>query len=206
MPTPKDRPILEAVLESTEVVADAIAHGDILSEIPVIGTAFKICKAAGTIRDRAFAAKLARFASELDSIPEKTKDKLKERALSSKEDLQKVGETLFMVLERLTDLDKPLLLSQIFLAYLDGIISSSELRRLSQAIDASFYDDLQELLTRKEFPGKSEEPWMQYLVASGLTRVVGGKTYGDIGRIYYEITALGHKLRNAYFHGRKHQG
>lgn len=196
-----ERPILEAALETTEVVADAIAHGDVLSEIPVIGTAFKICRAVDAVRDRAFAAKLALFARGLDRIPETARDELKDK-VRNKDELQKVGETLFMVLERLTDLSKPQLLSQIFLAYVDEIISSSELRRLAQAIDASFSDDLHELLNQKDVSKKSSEPWMQYLAASGLTRVLGGQTLDDVGQIYYEVTTLGHKLRNAYYHGR----
>jgi len=64
----KNRPILEAVLESSEVVADILMKGDFIAEIPIIGTAFKICKAADSVRDRAFKAKLSAFISGFDSV------------------------------------------------------------------------------------------------------------------------------------------
>lgn len=206
MQKPKDRPILEAVLESAEVVADTIMRGDALAEIPFIGTAIKICRAGDSIRDQAFASKLLRFLSALDAVPEQMKERVKDKVSTSPEEAKKVGETLFFVLERVTDLDKPTLLAQLFVAYVDAVISADELRRLAQAVDASFADDLQALLKVAKPPEKSDEPWMQFLAHTGLTQVVAGETWDDIGHIYYQVTPLGNKLRNAYFHGRKKHG
>ena len=199
----KERPILEAALESTEVIADVLTRGEAFADIPFIGTAIKICRAADAARDHAFAQKIARFVQNLENMTDDQRSKLKGKMAGGDEQARKVGETLFFVLERVTDLDKPLLLSQLFLAYVDGVVSSVELRRLSQSVDSAFADDLQMLLTAHKSPDKSDEPWMQYLVASGLTRLVAGQTYNEIGKLYYEVTPLAHKLRNAYFHGRK---
>lgn len=204
MTTSKERPVVEATLESGEIIADTLMRGDVLAEVPLIGTAIKICKAADAIRDRAFALKLVKFIQNLEDITEEQKQKLKKKMNGGDEEAQKVGATLLFVLERVTDLDKPILLSQLFLAYIDGIVSSEELRRLSQSVDSAFSDDLQRLLSSQRLPEKSDEPWMQYLAASGLTRPVAGQTYDDIGKLYYEVTLLGQKLRNAYFHGRKY--
>lgn len=57
--------LLEAILESPEVVIDVLSNDQVLSEIPVLGTAFKICKAVDDVRNRAFAAKLARLLQRL---------------------------------------------------------------------------------------------------------------------------------------------
>lgn len=199
----KDRPVAEAALESGEVITDILMRGDILAEIPLIGTAIKICKAADSIRDRIFAAKLSKFILSLESITEEQKNKLREKMAAGAEEAQKVGETLLLILERVTDLNKPFLLSKIFLAYIDGVVSSDELRRLSQAVDAAFADDLEQLLAADKIPEKSEEPWMQYLIASGLTRLVAGQSWSESGKLYCEITPLAQKLRSAYFYGRK---
>jgi hypothetical protein len=110
---------------------------------------------------------------------------------------QRVGETLFLILERVTDLDKPAILARLFVAYMDNAISDCELRRMAQAVDASYFDDLRQFLDTKDIPKKSDADWMQYLVTTGLTRPVGGQTYGDIGQIYYEATPLGEKMRAA---------
>lgn len=205
MPPPKDRPVVEAALESGEVIADALMYGDALAEVPLIGTAIKICRAADAVRDRAFAIKLGRFVQNLEDITEEQKKKLKMRMLSGDGEAQKVGETLLFVLERVTDLDKPILLSQLFLAYIDGVISSEELRRLSQAVDSAFCDDLHRLLTPQTLPERSDEPWMQYLIPSGLTQLIAGQTISELGKLYYEVAPLAHRLRAACFHGQKYK-
>jgi len=201
--TNKDRPELEAALTSGEVVADALMRGDVLADVPIIGTAFKLLKAADNIRDRAFATKLSRFLLALADISEDARKRLKEKVRNSAEEAKKVGETLLLILDRITDLDKPTLLSHLFLAYVDGVVTGDDLRRLTQAVDAAFADDLQKLLELHRLPEKSQEPWMQYLAASGLTRIVGGETYEEIGKVFYEVAPLGNRLRTAYFHGRK---
>ena len=200
----EDRPVLEAALEGGEVIVDVLMRGEVLAEVPVIGTAIKICKAADAIRDKAFAAKLAQFVRNLDSMSEEHRRKLREKVASAPHEAQKLGETLLFVIERVTDLDKPLLLAQLFLAYLDDVLSSDELRRLSQAVDTAFADDLKQLLERHKLPEKSDELWLECLVPSGLTRLVAGQTYDELGRLYYEVTPFGNKLRNAYFYGRKY--
>jgi hypothetical protein len=199
----KDHPVVEAALESGEAVTDILMHGEVLAGFPVIGQAINLCKALDAIRDRALAIKLAKFIVNLDSITEEQKHNLKNKISTKAEEAQKVGETIFFVLERVTDLDKPSLLAKIFLAYIDGVVSGEELRRLCQAVDTAFADDLQKLLTADIIPEKSEEPWMQYLVASGLTRLIAGQTWDDSGMLYCEITPLAKTLRNAYSHAQK---
>jgi hypothetical protein len=196
--TANDRPIAEAALESSEVIADVLMRGEVLAEIPLIGTAIKICKAADSIRDRAFAIKLSRFILNLESVTDEQKAKLKEKMNAGTDEAQKIGETLFFVLERVTDLDKPSLLAQIFMAYIDGVVTSEELRRLCLAVDVAFAGDLQQLLTIDKISEKSEEFWMQQLVASGLTRIIAGKTFDESGMLFYELTPLGETLRKAY--------
>ena len=61
-----------------------------------------------------------------------------------------------------------------------------------------------ELLNRHDISEKSKDVFMASLVPSGLTAVIGGDTLGDYGQIYYQITTLGNKFRNAYFNGRKY--
>lgn len=200
----KDRTVLEAVLESSEVVADTFMKGDFIAEIPIIGTAFKICKAADTMRERAFAAKLAAFISGVESVDDSKKEKMRDRVKSSRDEANRIGETLFFVLERVTDLDKPAILSKLFLAYIDNVISGPDLRRMAQAIDAAFCDDLQRFIEVKDLPNKSESGWMQHLVSSGLTCAVAGKTFDEAGLLYYEATMLGKKFRTAYLWNGSH--
>lgn len=195
----KERHGLEAVLEGLETAADIVMNGDLLAEVPVVGLAFKLARAADSIRDRALSEKLARFASSLSSVSDQLREEFKTKLIENPEETKKIGETLFLVLERLTDFNKADLLGEVFVAYLGGIISSAVLRRLSHAIDVAFADDIKVLLEEKRDPKESQELWMQYLATSGLTRVRGGNNFDDVGQIFYEATALGLALRNSHY-------
>jgi hypothetical protein len=181
-------------------------RGDVLADVPIIGVAFKVMKAIDTIRDRAFAAKLVAFVKSLEAISAEDRERLKAKVAGYPEEATKLGETLFLVLERVTDLEKPVLLAQLFIAYVDNVITAAELRRLAQALDAAFVDDVAKLLAFHRTPEKSDAPgWMQYLAPSGLTRALAAATWDDSGKLFYEVSALGHKFRTACFHSRKKQ-
>ena len=142
MPPKKERHLLEAVLTNIEVAVDAAVASDLAASIPVIGTAFKLCKALDDIRSRALAAKLDVFVSSPDLATPSTKAAVLELTRSSPAEAQKIGETLFLVLDRYIDLDKPLILAKAFGSYLGGLITATDLQRLAQAIDIAFAPDL----------------------------------------------------------------
>lgn len=133
----EDRHGLEAFLESTESAVDIALNGDVLAEVPVVGLAVKVARAIDSVRDRALIAKLSRFALALDGISEKEREAYKKKLQENPKEAKHVGETLFLVLDRLTDLSKPELLGQVFVTYMDGTIDAVTLRRLSQAIDVA---------------------------------------------------------------------
>lgn len=198
-----DRPVIEALLEGGETIANIVLHDNILSEVPIIGHAIRTCKAIDSIRERAFIAKLAPFMGSLCTLSEKQKESLKEKISSSPYEARKVGETLFFVLERLTDLDKPSLLAAVFTAYIDGAISCEELQRTAQAIDVAFLTDIKQLLAIEDIQPEYMEPWAFALIASGLTRLAGSGALGDAGRLYCIISPLGAKLKEAYSYSLK---
>jgi hypothetical protein len=199
----QERPLLEAALENAEVIVDALSDDGVLKEIPVIGTAVKVCKAIDTIRDRLFVAKLKRFLFGLgDEV--KFVAKLRKKIAQSPEQAQKVGETLLMVLERITDIDKADLLAIFFYAYTDEFITSEEFRRIAQSIDMALIDDLHKLLALEQNPIQSLEPWLQYLAPSGLSQLLGGLISEEPGQKYHRVSSLGLQFQKAYSHG-KHQ-
>lgn len=191
-----ERPVLKASLEGAEVLADIALGGDVLAGVPIIGTAFNILKAADSIRDRAFAAKLRKFSTALEKISAEEKQEMQNKIRTDDNEANRVGETLFLVLDHLTDLSKATVLGYIFVSYLRGDITADQLRRMAQAIDVCFADDLNDLLDDRGTPYKS-------LLASGLAEPIGDGTIGGGGNIYYVISDLGRKLREAYISARK---
>ncbi|MCA9036304.1 MAG: hypothetical protein KDA91_14310 [Planctomycetaceae bacterium] len=197
-----DSPMLELTLETAETVADNLLDSDVLKEIPVVGTALKLCKAADNVRNRLFIAKLQRFLLATNVDPD-TKAKWRAKASASPEEAAKIGESICLMLDRLADLTKAELIGTLFVAYTSDVIDHDKLQRLTQAIDVAFIADIKMLLSKHKLPEDSTEPWMMHLVPSGLTQITGGKTLDSVGAIYCNATKLGHSLRNAYFHARR---
>jgi hypothetical protein len=90
----------------------------------------------------------------------------------------------------------------LFRAYLLDKVTTLDFRRLAQAIDLAFGDDLKILIDSHEDSAKPAEPWLRSLVGPGLAEVVGGKTWANSGEISYQVSDLGRTLRHAYIAGR----
>lgn len=195
--------LLEVALDNAEVLIDQYIDNEVVKEIPVLGTALKLVKAATDIRDRMFAAKIAKFLSALNSVSEEQKEKLRNKMKNQPEEVNKVGEVILFTLDRLSDLNKPVIISKLFLAYVDGYLKGNDFRRIVEAVDIAFIDDLSKFFSIHNPPKKSQEPYLRYLARTGLTEVVAGKTFDDAGELYYELTKLGTKALNAYRHGTK---
>lgn len=193
----KDKPLLEASLENTEAIIKAVSDGDVLIDVPVVGTAFKVLRAADTFREKLFAEKISRFLQQLHEIPPSAIEKMRKKIADSPQESEKVGNTLLMVLDKVSDIDKPKLLGQLFIAYLDNVISVDDLRRLIHAVDVAFVDDLLELI--RSSPSDPLGSHLEFLVSSGLSCVVAGG-WDEMGEISYEKTKLANKLLRAYCH------
>lgn len=198
-----NRHLLEVALDNAEVLVDKYVDNDFVKEIPILGSALKLVTAASDIRDRIFAAKVARFLTCLDSISNEKKESLRKKIQGSHEEANKVGEIVLLTLDRLTDLEKPEIISMVFLAYVDGHLKETDFRRVVEAIDLAFVDDLRRLFSIHNPPKKPQDAYLRYLVRTGLTEVVAGNTFDEAGELYYELSSLGTKALNAYRHGRK---
>lgn len=164
-----ERHLLDAVLTNSEVLVDSLTDNPAVAAIPVIGTAIKVCKAIDDMRARAFAKKLADFIEDPALRSNEAAEKIKRKISTDPDEATKVGETLFLVLDRFIDLDKPAVLARCYVAYLDDIISAEVLQRLAAAIDTAFAADLKRFMTEELDEYEDRRPWMANLVPSGLT-------------------------------------
>ncbi len=192
--------LLEDAVEQGDEIWQEIEHCPVTDAIPVIRRFVKIWRGINDIRTRVLAAKLRGFVCDPSLQSPETREQMRQRAESPEG--KKIGQTLFMVLERLTDLNKPRWLAKLFAGYLLGELTASELRRLAAAVDLAFGDDLIALLVARE-PIRSTEPedWKQYLAQSGLTEL--GQVTAVGGQRYYEVTPLGILVRKVV---RAHSG
>lgn len=201
-----DNPLVDVTAENLEVVIDALTKNDVVREIPFLSTAVGLLKTYRNVRDGLFTEKLKKFLRDIDSIDEHSKQELFNKIATDSAEANKVGRTTLVILERATDLEKASIIATLFIAYGLGHLTSAEFRRICEAVDHAFIDDLIEFLNCHKISEKSKDVFMASLVPSGLTAVTGGEQLGDYGQIYYQITTLGNKFRNAYYNGRKYTG
>jgi hypothetical protein len=194
----KDHPGMEAALEITEAGLDQLANNQFLADIPVVGVAFKVCKVYSGIRERIYISKLTAFLSRLDSIPQEKQHAMISEVLTDSNERQKVGERLLMILEQLTDQDKPAIMAVFFIAYLRRVIDLPVLLRCWDAIESAYGGDLKILLGvtgEPAFGGGNSH--LEYLVRSGLTTPKKSKLIGD-DKIEYFVSSFGNLFINLY--------
>ncbi len=202
----KERYFLDAILSGGEAAADSFTDNEAIKAVPVIGTAIKFLKGIDDLRDRALAAKLEAFVRSPQIQSPDVAEKLKKKLAEDPAESQRMGETLFLVLEKITDLDKPAVLAAVFAAYLDSKVSAMALRRLAHAIDIAFTDDLVALsMWDSNFHVAYGSDWKRNLVPAGLAAPVPSDSRHGGSEIYYQITELGRTLHEILFDAGYHR-
>lgn len=195
----KDRPVLDVAASTAETLADIAMQGDLIASIPVVGLAVKALRARDSFRDALFAEKLTLFIKHLEDMPLVDRLAMRERFENDGE-ARAAGNTLLLVLERLTDFDKPALLAFLLACFARGQIDALALRRLAVAVDLAFPEDLREFLEQPleaTFPAVKPEPECRgRLVAAGLTEVAVGVTWESDGAVVYPASELGRRLHD----------
>lgn len=185
---------LEASLENAEAVTDVLTNNELLKSIPFVSTAVKLLEGTLDLRDRLFAAKIQRFIQELDSVASDEKVRFKEALANEPEVSARAGETALLLLDKLNDLKKADLLDFYFTCLLRNRIDGHQFRRITNAIDIGFIDDIESFLSSSDCPLRSQSQHMESLYKSGITTIAGGKTYGDVGEIYFESSTMGRTM------------
>jgi hypothetical protein len=188
---------LDATASTAEVFADLAMNGDLIASIPIVGTAVKALRARDSLRDALFAEKLTVFIRSLDEIPPVQRDEMRRR-FENEDNAKAAGITLLLVLDRLTDLDKPALLGFLLRCFADAQLDAVTLRRLAVAVDFAFADDLRDFLTRPlkdtQVSTRPEPEYLGRLVAAGLTQIGVGATWESDGDVVHSASRLGQAL------------
>lgn len=187
------RSILEAFMEGAEAALDLIVESDAIKAVPVVGTAFKLLKGLDDLRSRSLMGKLYKFLNEpalRDAIEAR---QLHEEILNNPGREQEIGEMLFLVLDKVTDMTKPALLARAYASYLNKEIDGFALESVAHAINIAFVRDLLEFLNNLR--GLDNTLWQQRLAAVGLLSVVEESWNHTVTE--YQVTPLGATFRHA---------
>jgi hypothetical protein len=196
--------LIEAVLENVEAVIDAATQDEVIKNIPVVGTVAKLLKAAENLRDKIFAAKLARFFQHLNETTPEAREKIRQKAAANPDEAREVGEAVLLVVEKITALDKAQILAYVFIAFTQGHIGLTDFLRLCDAIDQAFVYDLKELLGTRKSGHPYAADYMKHLTRTGLTFADSGLIPRGPEDWHYAVSRLGRQLIDAYSEGMKY--
>ncbi len=164
----------DVAFELAEIGLDSLLDDGILKEIPGFRTILACRTTWNAIHDRLFLRKVAGFLLALPKFTEEQRGAFAREHLNDAEKAKTLGDTLVLILDRLDDLEKPAMLSKIFVALVRGKIGLETFRRLAAAIDIGFIEDLRGLANDSKQARGVTAAYADNLVRTGLSGIEHG--------------------------------
>lgn len=136
---------LSVIMESattTEILAS-------LSSIPVLGILAGMWKANSSIQNELYFRKVVRFLRGLNSTSAEDRAKFITK-LGCENKIEKFGETILLLLERVDDINKPSIIGRIMAAHINGHLDYEKAMRLAAIVNRCYAQDLEYLRKFRE--------------------------------------------------------
>jgi hypothetical protein len=184
----------DAIFDLAEVALDQNLAEGLLKDVPIVGILVKLARAGHSISEELLIRKLARFLTDLNTVPHQDRAKLLEQYPDTSDEQRVLGENLLLALERLDDVKKPAILARFFAAYIKSEIDYLTFTRLSRALEKfnlELLPNLRWFYIRKEPIVNTPEEIIHELSLTGLVTVglEGSGTLG--GSAGYRFSDLG---------------
>lgn len=212
-------------VDITELAVDAVEFGidlsiddGILKDIPFVGTAFKLYSIGNKVYDKHCFGKLYSFITAIngENYSQEDKDRYRKKFAENESFRKQELEYLLVLIERYIGFEKPQMLAQIYVAYLDGEIDWSELTKYAEIVDRFLPGDKEFLLKERALYHEISVPIPDAflrLAALGIyeeymTDVIAPTTLGSITipakqEKTFKTTAFGEKLQDILEHTNK---
>lgn len=196
---------MDTMMDFSEIGIDSFLDDSIFRDVPLVKTVYGLTKTGFAIREKHMLKKTLAFINQLNSnglSSEKYND-YKEKLKNKDKFLFKELEYVLIIIDRYVELNKNIILANLYFNYIDGKISWNQFEDLSIIVDNIFLSDLTELkyiyekraITMNEIENKISfrRLRVQNLVEDIESRL--RKPNGNIGFYYnkndYKITNLG---------------
>jgi hypothetical protein len=162
-----------------DIALDSVITSGALDGVPVVGTLVNIARSGAAIRDLVFQRKVIAFLTSFANESDPTSRKEFVRKIEEQDDGQRFGETILLLLERMDDLSKPVIVGRLMAAVTRGDMSLKEGLRLSRIVDRAFIEDLLLLPDLNDGKVQPDEGIADALFSAGLLSNDGsdGGTY-----------------------------
>ena len=189
--------IKDVAVDVGELGLGVIFDSEILKEIPAIKTIIACRKTWESIHDQLFLRKVQIFLS----VDPKFSTQQGEQFLKSLDEntqAKKLFESIVLILDRIDDMEKPIMLKKAFAPLVRKEIEYETFRRIAAAIQNGFLEDLKELSSLNyaspvSTAGKVKPQLKLYfnLMQTGLTGPKNSSGTTMILGVSYQITELG---------------
>lgn len=125
----------DAVARHRKAIRKGLADSGALKEIPAFKWLAIVDTGLRSYRDHLLVQKLLRFLHELRDIPDHEREAFSAQLDEDPAERERIGEQLFLLLERHDDMEKPSLLGLAWREYLRGNVTLDQYERLARAID-----------------------------------------------------------------------
>ncbi len=189
--------LINATIDVVEVMLDQNLADGVLKDLPIVGILAKLAQAKQSIFEELFLRKLVRFLSALKEVSVEDRAKLIEKYPDFSDEQRILGENLLLALERLDDIEKPLVLAQFFLACVKGEIDYITFTRLARSLEKfnmALLPNLRWYYTRNEPAVETPEEIIHELSLAGLVTVglagsgviggAAGYSYSSLGKFF----------------------
>ena len=190
------RSLAMALAENAEALYDFLIENEAVKAFPILSTAVRLLEGADDVRSRLLQQKILTFVSEPALVHSAESGMMRLKLQREDKYADAVGDTLFLTLEKVTDMKKPRLLARVFAYYLGGRIDTNELLMLTHSIDASSLVDLEKFVEVRSAQGHDETGWHARLAATGLLISLISAPLGQ-SNLYYSISSLGEHFLEA---------
>lgn len=176
-----------------EVAIDSVLEDGVLKDLPIVSIVVGLSKFGFRLRETIFLKKVLKFLSPLKYTSKVERQKFLKKIEESETYNKKVGEALIMILDKLTDLDKPKIIGKLFVASIKEEIDYQTFLQLSYLVENLFLPDI-EYLRELNLGNDIELTKREELYRFGLMkRPAFGKIQVDSAN-EYEINDYGKKL------------
>ena len=149
----------EAIAEIGEVLLDSELPEGLLKDIPIINTIISLTTSVVQLREKFLIIKLTKFLKKLSEIPQAEREKFTNKISNDSRVRKIISENLLLILDKITDLDKPKLLAITLILFIKEEISVDELIVISEGIERCSSVDLLKLeeFDKKDVPESSKD-------------------------------------------------
>lgn len=132
----------DVVEELGEKLLDSLLDDGVVKEIPIVRFIVASYKTGVGVRDHLFARKITEFLANLNAVPFERREAFRHRMEEDPKQRKRVGESLVLILDRLDDTEKPVLVARAFEAFIEEQLDFTDLKRAAAIVDRTQVADL----------------------------------------------------------------